>query len=98
MMPGHGDSWMMRRQRAVLAMSSLGAGVWPLPGEFVHDFDAADDVVVELVEVFSGDPQFEDRLAACLADRVAGGEPRADAEPGDVTGAAGGDVPVTGDL
>lgn len=32
--------------------------------ELPHDFDQADDVTVELVEVLGGDPVLQDRLAA----------------------------------
>src|SRR5262245_51585852 len=67
-------------------------------GEFVDDLYLADDVVVELAEFFGWHPQFDDVLSACLPHRVPGEELRANAELGDVSGSAGGDVPVTGDL
>ncbi|MFI6930246.1 DUF5753 domain-containing protein [Streptomyces sp. NPDC050287] len=64
----------------------------------MHHLYLADDVGIELVELFSRNPQLKDRLPACLLDRVPAQELRLDFETGDEAGAIVLDVPVPRDL
>ena len=65
---------------------------------FGNDFDQADNVLVHLGKVFSGNPKFEMNRGSDLLLRITGKKFSADGEPGDVAGAAVRNIPVASDL
>lgn len=69
----------------------------PRSAEFLHDFNQADDVVVEGLEMSARNPIFENGFAADLMDLVGIEEVFAHIEARDVSDTGCFDVPIAGD-